>query len=160
MTSEHFYNDVIYPDLTISQVLSGAWPTDLSVHNLQNNSWHWRPVGDKEGRRVNQWRGERMAGGALEEWKEIPSVNARQDMREAVIHPSSLKFSLKMFSAVAAGYISDSLFPKSFRLPPAPYPPVLPPTYHLSISPLTSLNLIYIPVPLFFHKSSSFYTIT
>lgn len=68
-------------------------------------------------------------------------------MREAVIHPNSLKFSLKMFSAVAAGYVSDSLFPKSFGLPPAPYPPVLPPIYHLSISLLTSLNLIYIPTP-------------
>lgn len=25
-----------------------------SVHNLQNNSWHWQRVGDKEGRRVDQ----------------------------------------------------------------------------------------------------------
>lgn len=25
-----------------------------SVHNLQNNSWHWPRLVDKEGRKVNQ----------------------------------------------------------------------------------------------------------
>lgn len=82
-------------------------------------------------------------------------------MREAVIHPNRFKFSLKMFSAVAAGFISDSLYPKSFGLPPAPYPPVLPFIYHLLISPhLPKLNL-HPPPPFFFiHKSSAFYIIT
>lgn len=46
------------------------------IHNLQNNSWHWRRTGDKgreESKPVKRWRGGRMAGEAL---KKIPSVNA------------------------------------------------------------------------------------
>lgn len=84
-------------------------------------------------------------------------------MREAVIHPNSLNFSLNLFSAVAAGYISDSLFSKSFGLPPCPLSSCitsyLPP---LDVTPhLPKFTVIYTPPPTpFFHKSSAFYIIT